>query len=68
MVDVDDHDSVDILSTLPHWLTVGGIPQLDIEDCIPDLLMSAATVVDQWSNAGACGGSPHADPMVVVVR
>ena len=68
MVDVDYHDSVDILSTLPYWLTVGGVPQLDIEDCIPDPLMNTATGIDQWGNASTWGSSPHTDPMMVVVR
>ena len=47
VVDVDNHNPVDLLSTFPHWLTVGGIPQLDIENCIPDLLVNTTAVVNQ---------------------
>ena len=53
MVDMHHHHSVDILTTFPHLFTVGVAPQLDIKDGIPDLLVLAATVVDQRSNTGA---------------
>ena len=68
MMDTHYHHSIDILTTFPYMVTSGGIPQLDIENGIPDLLVSVAAVVDQPRNRGAGGSSPHTYPMVMVIR
>ena len=67
MMNMHYHHSVDILATLPHLIPVGGIPQLDIENSVPDLLVLTATIVNKFGDGGARGSSPHAYPMVMVI-
>ena len=47
MINTHYHHSADILATFPHHVLVGGVPQLDIEDSIPDLLVLTAAIVNK---------------------
>ena len=68
MMDMHYHHPIDILTTLPYLVAVGGAPQLDIEDGITDLLVGTAAVVNQLGNGGTGGSSPHTNPMVTIIR
>ena len=67
MVDVNDHEAINALSALPHCMACGREPKVDLEDCVPDLLVLASAVVNQLPDRRAILSLANANPVVTII-
>ena len=68
MVDMNHHQTINVLSPLPHCLACGREAKADLKHCIPDLLVFTSTVINQPLDLRVMLSLTNAEPMVAIIE